>query len=120
VIGVSDEDADKLDTFIKANNVDYAIATDTKAKMKKFLNVSGHPRTCSSSAATASSAGRASLWPRKDPAHRGNSQADHRDRQGPARAKKEASKETKPAKPEAAKPDAKDGKPADETNPTKK
>ncbi len=118
VIGVSDEDADKLDTFIKSNNVDYAIATDTKAKMKKFLNVSGIPHVL-----VISSDGivRWQGFPlaEKDPLTE-DKLKQIIDTDKAARAKKEASKEAKPAKPDTAKPDAKDGKPADETNPTKK
>jgi thiol-disulfide isomerase/thioredoxin len=43
VIGISDEEPAKLESFMKANGVDYAIATDTKKKMSKELDVQGIP-----------------------------------------------------------------------------
>jgi thiol-disulfide isomerase/thioredoxin len=43
VIGISDEDPAKLEAFMKANGMDYAVATDTKKKMSKELDVQGIP-----------------------------------------------------------------------------
>jgi thiol-disulfide isomerase/thioredoxin len=118
VIGVSDEEPATLEAFIKAQNVDYAIATDTKQKMYKVLGISGIPHVL-----VISSDGivRWQGFPlaEKDPLTE-DKLKQIIDTDKAARAKREASKETKPAEPDTAKPDAKDGKPADETNPPKK
>ncbi len=118
VIGVSNEEPTKLVTFMTAENVDYAIATDTKQKMFKFLGISGIPHVL-----VISSDGivRWQGFPLADQDPLTEDKLKQIiDTDKAARVKQEANKEAKPAKPDAAKPDAKDGKPVDQTNPTKK
>jgi thiol-disulfide isomerase/thioredoxin len=118
VIGVSDEEPATLEAFIKAKNVDYAIATDTKQKMNKFLGISGIPHVL-----LISSDGivRWQGFPlaKTDPLTE-DKLKQVIDTDKAARAKLEASKKAKPTKPDAAKPDAKEQRSTDQTSPTKK
>jgi cytochrome c biogenesis protein CcmG, thiol:disulfide interchange protein DsbE len=43
VIGVSDEDADKVKDFMTSTKIDYSVAVDGEKKMNKAIHVSGIP-----------------------------------------------------------------------------